>query len=147
MPESNTLITQTQSTSLVLRRTKDLLALTDKLLNDNLSILEDPWWQRLWTWADEQGVDDLYVDRKNWNKMRGLPREKKKLLVIKDLRLYDYGITELPKEIFNLTNLTVLDLGNNDITELPREIGKSYGQVWCLRESCSNDSPVDFAFL
>ena len=23
----------------------------------------------------------------------------------------------------------------------------SYGQVWCLRESCSNDSPVDFAFL
>jgi len=57
MPESKALITQTQSTSLVLSRTTDLLTLTERLINDKLSIIEDHWRQRLWGWADEHGID------------------------------------------------------------------------------------------
>jgi len=39
------------------------------------------------------------------------------------LYLFDYQLTELPKEIGNLTNLTELNLTGNELTELPKEIG------------------------
>ena len=37
--------------------------------------------------------------------------------------LFDYQLTELPKEIGNLTNLTELNIGCNELTKLPKEIG------------------------
>lgn len=49
-------------------------------------------------------------------------------------------------------NIVGWDIYDNDpagaaITNAYDSDRASYGQVWCLRESCSNDSPVDFAFL
>jgi len=41
-----------------------------------------------------------------------------------DLDLSGEGITELPAEIGQLTNLTTLDLRSNQLTELPAEIGQ-----------------------
>ena len=42
----------------------------------------------------------------------------------KELNLANYGMTSLPPEIGNLSNLTKLVLQNNDLTHLPVEIGK-----------------------
>ena len=38
------------------------------------------------------------------------------------LDLSDQGLTEIPVEIFQLTNLTVFGLGNNQIEVIPPEI-------------------------
>ena len=40
-----------------------------------------------------------------------------------ELNLSDKGLTELPTEICNLTNLRYLDLANNELSELPIELG------------------------
>jgi len=40
------------------------------------------------------------------------------------LNLSGMGLTELPPEIGQLTQLTQLELGNNQLTALPQEIGQ-----------------------
>ena len=40
------------------------------------------------------------------------------------LDLSNQGLTEIPVEVFQLTNLTQLGLGNNQISEIPPEIGQ-----------------------
>ena len=57
----------------------------------------------------------------NGRNLRVLP-SKKDLIKLTELDLSQYKITELPKEIFNLTNLTTLDLSWNQLTEIPKEI-------------------------
>ncbi|MCS5550736.1 MAG: leucine-rich repeat domain-containing protein, partial [Gammaproteobacteria bacterium] len=81
------------------------------------------WMIRLWEWAEfsdyERVSDEI------------LPRNKEELVNLTEFRLfkefngyeeddyYDY----VPKEIFNLINLHVLDLSGFRVTSLPKEIG------------------------
>ncbi len=62
-------------------------------------------------WADENGIS---ADK--------LARNKNELLELKKLDLQKCNLKELPKELFNLTNLTVLGLNNNQLKELPKEL-------------------------
>ncbi len=89
--------------------------------------------QRLWDWADANDISDdiLARDREGLlastnlflrdNNLTELPKEIGNLINLTDLFLGS-NLTELPKEIGNLTNLTNLFLGDN-LTELPKEIG------------------------
>jgi Leucine-rich repeat (LRR) protein/serine/threonine protein kinase len=40
------------------------------------------------------------------------------------LSLYDMGLTDMPQEVWQLTQLQVLGLGDNHLTQLPKEIGR-----------------------
>ena len=60
-------------------------------------------------------------------KINGKPVDKD----IKELYLSSNQLTELPREIGNLTQLTYLNLSNNQLTELPSDIG-NLTQLNCL---------------
>ncbi len=68
---------------------------TAKILakKSELAIEGEDWMQRLWDWADENEID--------------LPRNKKELIRLSKLRI-TCNLTELPKEIGQLVNLTEL---------------------------------------
>ena len=107
------LITLQTDSKLTISKTKSLLALKNKLIPKKKNeLVDDSWVERLWAWADE---NDISKEK--------LPRNKEKLLNLKELYLCDNQITELPKEIGNLMNLAMLDCWSTQITELPKEIG------------------------
>ena len=122
-------LTTTQSTDLVLKKSKSMLNITNRILSGKTALtqIDESWIQRLWDWADENEVGDLewienkYLDGGGYYK--GFPRDKKTLLELTKLHLGSTQLTELPKEIGNLTNLTELYLGGNQLTALPKEIG------------------------
>ena len=58
------------------------------------------------------------------NQLTQLPREIGQLTQLTNLDLYDNQLTQLPKEIGNLTQLTYLYLSSNELTQLPSEIGQ-----------------------
>ena len=101
-----------QDSKVMLSKTKSLMSITKKILDNKLVLSDDGWMQRLWDWAD---ANDISNDN--------LSRDREELLASTKLDLLDNNLTELPKEIGNLTNSTVLDLWNNNLIELPKEIG------------------------
>ena len=54
------------------------------------------------------------------------------------MHLSHLGLTSIPPEVFEMTDLVRLDLGHNEITEIPDDIGKltKLEQLW------ANDNPV-----
>jgi Leucine-rich repeat (LRR) protein len=61
----------------------------------------------------------LYLNNK---KLTELPKEICNLTQLTEIYLDNNELTELPKEICNLTQLTNLQLSDNNLTELPKEI-------------------------
>ena len=57
----------------------------------------DSWTERLWKWADANGIDDNV-----------LPRNKKDLINLTELDFSGYELIEFPREIGNLTKLNYL---------------------------------------
>jgi Leucine-rich repeat (LRR) protein len=86
-------------------------------------IFEDKWMQRLWLWADENGIPPAQYTA-DGKYFEGLPRNKKELLELKFLNLSENNLKELPPEIGSLKNLETLMINNNLLTVLPPEIGK-----------------------
>ena len=83
-----------QDTKAALLKTKNLISITNKILNNKLPVIDnDEWIQKLWKWADKFNIDDLYYDDKTYSSFgcwRGIPRDKDKLLNLKKLYLYKY---------------------------------------------------------
>ncbi len=106
-----------------LRKTNSTMEIPYLVSEDNLSVPNDGWIQRLWDWADENDIGDLeWVESDRY--WKGLPRNKKTLLYFKSLTLSCNSLRELPKEIGNLSSLTELDLTHNlSLTKLPETIG------------------------
>lgn len=102
---------------------------------------ENPaWLAGLLAWADEfkltpqqlpreskalQQLTHLNLGHENSEqpKITRLPAEIGQLRALKQIDLYDNGLTTLPKEIGQLQQLQQLDLGGNRLTSLPAEIG------------------------
>ena len=122
-------LTTTQSTDLVLKKSKSMLNITNRILSGKTALtqIDDNWIQRLWDWADKNEIGDLewveYEYCADGGYYRGVPRDKKSLLALVKLNLIENQLTELPKEIGNLTNLKELWFSDNQLTELPKEIG------------------------
>ena len=67
----------------------------------------------------------LPARKKPRNQVNKNPENKVLLKASKNLpslKLVSKNLTVFPKEIFNLTNLRILDLGNNNIEYIPIEI-------------------------
>ncbi len=116
----NNKLTLKQDSKLALNKSQNLISITNKILNDKLDLLDDSWIQKLWNWADEFNIDDLFMNDEYMD--IGLPREKKKLLSLETLSLENYNITYIPKELFNLNKLMYLNLSNNKISKIPTSI-------------------------
>jgi len=103
-----------QSTEVALSRANTLMDVADKILaKQSTDLVDESWMERLWQWADDNHIDDEI-----------LPRNKERLVNLTKLELAGAQLTELPKEIGNLVNLTsFLDLTCNQLTNLPKEIG------------------------
>lgn len=124
-------LTIKQNTDLVLKKSKSTLNITSRILSAKSSLIaqDNNWMERLWNWADNNNISDLiWVD--NYDHYKGLSRDKYELLECTELNLYKCELSELPKEIGNLTNLTKLNLGGNKLTELPKEIGNLTNLTW-----------------
>ena len=96
------------NTEIALRKAADLLRITDSILT-----LNDTWFNELIDWADEYEVPE-YI----------FPRDKKNLLIIDDLQLWEYQFTRIPESIGKLGHLTKLSLNFNQLSTLPESIGK-----------------------
>ncbi len=149
--------TTNKNSKLILAKSKNLMNIANKVLAKKTSsdlVEDDAWMQRLWDWADANGIGDsewlewLHVEggidpdldwvEKNgisdleleddgwmkWENWVGLARDKEVLLNLTNLQLVFSQFTELPKEIGCLTNLTSLTLFETALTELPKEICK-----------------------
>lgn len=92
------------------------------------NIVNENWMEKLWTWADENGIQNLdwqCVDyHTNVGSEIGFPRDKNRLLDMTKLQIPGNLLREVPREIGNLSNLTSLGLFTNELTELPEEIGQ-----------------------
>jgi Leucine-rich repeat (LRR) protein len=101
-------LTVKKSSELSLKKTKNLLDVTRKILTtrNNIAVVDDSWMERLWAWADENNIDEME-----------LPRDKSGLTNLQALHLGGNNLTELPKEIGQLTHLQELGLSGNYLTE------------------------------
>ena len=119
------------STSVVyaMNRASQIMNVTQGLLDkakaarDISTQVDDSWIDRLYEWADNHKIPDLYWDEKK-KIYRGLTRNRADLNTVTELHLFDCYVNELPPEIGQLTSLKELALGNNRLTELPPEIGQ-----------------------
>lgn len=125
------ILSRDQNCAISLRRAEQLINITDKILassRQKLATLDEGWMERLWAWADYNGVPDLeWVEVKNHVKggfWRGLPRMRPALLEFKILDIGGYNLTTLPPEIGQLTQLEHLNVWANELTSLPPEIGQ-----------------------
>ncbi len=80
-----------QDSKVMLSKTKSLMSITKKILDNKPVLSDDGWMQRLWDWADANDIsnDDLARDREG-------------LLASVKLDLSSNSLTELAKEIGNL---------------------------------------------
>jgi len=120
-------LTRTQNTDLILKKSKSTLNITKRILSGSksLSVVDDSWIERLWEWADENEIGDLMwvEDYINGERLKGLSRDKEKLLSLEELTLSSYKLENILKEIFNLNSLTYVNLEFNQLVKLPQEIG------------------------
>jgi hypothetical protein len=98
-------LTVKKSSKLSLKKTKNLLDVTRKILTprNNIAVVDDSWMERLWEWADE-------------NDIKTIPRIATELTQLAKLDLSNNNLSKLPKEIWELTQLTWLDLSNNNLS-------------------------------
>ena len=71
------------STEIALRKAGDLLRIADSIL-----MLNDSWFNELIEWADEYEIPE-YI----------FPREKKNLVILDELQLWEYQLTRIPESI------------------------------------------------
>jgi hypothetical protein len=71
----------------------------------------EEWIQKLWNWADENNIPN-----------GKLSRQKEKLLATTTIEFIGLKLTNIPKELCELENITTLVLWDNDICFLPNEI-------------------------
>ena len=90
-----------------------------EILTDFSEVISDPstenyqWTNKLWEWADKNNISE-----------NDIPRKRIPLIELSFLDLSDYPeITEIPNEIGNLHNLTILEISDCNITTLPSEFG------------------------
>ena len=67
--------------------------------------------ENLNNWAEKYNIEELKI------------KDKEKIFNLEELHITSHNLTELPKEIGNLTNLKRLDIRTNNFTKLPKEIG------------------------
>ncbi|MFA7401189.1 MAG: leucine-rich repeat domain-containing protein [Bacteroidales bacterium] len=58
-----------------------------------------------------------------WKKTKNLGMELSKYKYLQELHLNRMRLDEIPSEVFQLTNLVILDLSNNRLVSIPAEIG------------------------
>lgn len=71
----------------------------------------DEWIKELWKWADKNNISNDLLSRKKDN-----------LLAKITIDFTNIGLKNIPKELFQLKNVTTLILWDNDIIYLPEEI-------------------------
>ncbi len=71
----------------------------------------EPWMERLWEWADLNGMSD-----------RGIPRSAIELTKLRYLSLTNPNLNELPKEIGQLTQVCFLYFRGSYRNELPEVV-------------------------
>lgn len=71
------------------------------------------WTESLLKWADENNIPEHEV-----------PRTRKELLLLEELHLYGGNLSNLPKEIGEMTNLSLIRIVGHSLLEIPKEIGK-----------------------
>ena len=126
----------TPNTSLSLKNAKQLMLVTEHILN--AKALADPkilWLSELVLWAAEQGISD-YQYNPQLARWQGFPHRNKDILQLKQLDVRGNHLTELPLAIGRLQRLTLLDVGWNQLTKLPT----SLANLTSLTELCLNQN-------
>ena len=96
------------SAELSLRKAGHLLRITDSILASS-----EAWFKELIDWADKYDIPESLF-----------PRDKKNLLILDKLKLWEYQLSSIPESIGKLSHLTKLSLNFNQLTVLPESIGK-----------------------
>lgn len=128
---SNDLITTNQNAKLLLAKSKTLIEVTKKILQEK----DEGWIEKIFAWSDENIIqsstyfpknkDDL-LRMKNlslrWNRLTSLPDELFNLQQIETLELNNNALEYISSKLVKMTNLKHLNLNINDLKLLPKEI-------------------------
>lgn len=145
---SNDLISTNKNSKLVLSKSKSLLDITKRILEQR----NDHWIERLFQWADENRIPNYEwiedKDHKEGGYYNGIPRDADFLLSLKSLRFYDLCIEKLPKEFFNLIQLEELKICNSNFRILSNEIKKliNLTDIY-LADNNLNNLPEELKYL
>jgi hypothetical protein len=74
-------------------------------------IFIEEWIEKIWIWADYYNISKNII-----------PRNKKELLSIKELDLYNYYLNDVPEELINLSNLTCISLRFEENLKLTKRL-------------------------
>ena len=106
----NNLVATNVNAKIALKRTKSLLDITSKILSSQ----NEDWIDILLQWGEENIIQkDTYF-----------PKNKDDLKTVKHISLRWSRLKSLPNELFNLTQLEILELNNNALDEIPSEVAK-----------------------
>ena len=105
----NTYLVEKRDSQLVLKQSKSILHITNKILLDKS---KDEWLIEIWKWADENNISNKII-----------PRDKNELIQLEKINLYGQGLNNIPEEITHLKNITYIDLAYNGLSELPSDMG------------------------
>lgn len=104
------LVISNQSMKVALSKSKKLLDITNKILENR----NDKWLDFLMGWADKNIIQEKTY----------FPKNKGELTKTKHISLRWNRLKLLPKEFFNLTQLEILELNNNSLEAIGSEIGE-----------------------
>ncbi|MDR2790889.1 MAG: leucine-rich repeat domain-containing protein [Campylobacteraceae bacterium] len=104
-----------------LGKIKELVPAKKDEKKTEISRVANAFFERLLAWAESEGIDDLTYDTR-FKCERGIPRDKQKLLLLRDVNISRSNIAELPKELFFLGLIMSLNVRDNRLQILPREI-------------------------
>lgn len=89
--------------------------------------VSEAWIEKLRSWADEIGLEDLRWEVQPRNRdggfWVGFPKDTKRIRELEGLNIQDLGLKELPREIGHLKGLKKLWAKGNKLTVIPDEIG------------------------
>jgi len=123
-----------QNSKLTLNKTKNLLNITNNILNKKQN---NEWIYVLQKWFLKNIIQQktIYPKTENeilevkkislrWNRLKTVPKELCNLTQLEILELNNNALEVLPDEICNLKNLKQLNLNINSLKSLPNEITK-----------------------
>lgn len=116
------LTTTNQNAKLALNKSKNLLNVTQTILEKE----DYKWIEKLWKWADENEIDEsIWVSDVNFingGYFRNIPKDKNKLLVLRELCIIGQKLIYMSRELSNIKTLKEIWLNSNNLRSLPEFI-------------------------
>ena len=100
-----------KSIQTLLARTKKLVGIGNKIIDNPTELIIEDWIKKIWEWANKNNIPTSHI-----------PKKVSDLLKLTELNFFNSDLEDFLRELCFLENIKTLILWDNDIKELPKEI-------------------------